>query len=425
MYQPIGELKLKNLTDSSEAKWGQLAPTGLPERVEFCRVCVLPNQKPITAKESSHTKNHKKSTIRFKDGICDACRWAEMKNTLVNWDDRERELRELCDQHRRNDGRYDVVVPASGGKDSRYVAHLLREKYNMNPLTTTWKPHMFTPVGLRNYLSLIDIGFPNIMISPKGNVQRTLTALAFKNLGHPFQPFIVGQRVVGPKVALDHDIKLVFYGENVAEYGNRIEDNFSPLMDPALYTCFDFNQQNLDEFALAGLTLRDLTSNLGFTLNDLQPYKSPSLERVHEAGIQVHYMSYYRKWSPQENFYYAAKHTKFQQADSRKDGSYSKYAGIDDVIEDLHFYMQLIKFGMGRCTWDAAQEIRAGHLERDEAVALVKKYDQEPPKEFLPEILEYMSISKSEFWSIVDSFRSPHLWKKLDDGNFVLSQSVS
>ena len=60
---------------------------------------------------------------------------------------REKELRELCDQYRKNDGSYDCLVPGSGGKDSFYAAHLLKYKYGMHPLTVTWAPHIYTPWG--------------------------------------------------------------------------------------------------------------------------------------------------------------------------------------------------------------------------------------------------------------------------------------
>ena len=404
--------------------WGELGPQGLPRQVIFCEKCVISNQKPISSIESRHTKKHLKETTNFKDNICDACRWAFAKENEINWKKRELDLQELCNKHRRNNGQYDVIVPASGGKDSRYVAHLLKHKYNMNPLTVTWKPHKFTDVGWQNFVGLIDSGQSNIMYSPRGDVQRRLTSLAFKNIGHPFQPFIVGQRVVGPKTALNYDVNLIFYGENVAEYGNRIEDNYSPLMDPKLYTCFDFNESNLDSYLLSGLTIKELIEDYNFCLSDLEPYKSPSLSQIKESLIEVHYMSYYRKWVPQENYYYAVNYTGFTPNEKRKDGSFAKYAGIDDVIEDLHYYMQLIKFGMGRCTWDAAQEVRTGKLEREEAIALVRKYDQEPPKEFLPEILEYLELEEDEFWSIVNSFRSKHLWS-LNNGKFSLKNGIN
>ncbi len=392
--------------------------------VIFCKTCVISNQKPVSSIESSHSQGDIKKTVNFKDGICDACHWAKIKDQDIDWQARESELKKLLDKHRKNNGEYDVIVPASGGKDSMYVAHMLKEKYNMNPLTVTWKPHVFTPIGFENFMSLIDSGQSNLMFSPPGDIQRRLTSLAFKNLGHPFQPFIVGQRVVGPKAALMNNVKLVFYGENVAEYGNQIKDNYSPIMDPELYTCFNHDKDTLDLFKLSGITLKDLIDKHDFSISDFESYKSPSLLEVESAGIQVHYMSYYKKWNPQENYYYSVQYTGFKASDRRKDGSYSKYAGIDDIMEDLHFYMQVIKFGMGRCTWDAAQEVRSGMLERHEEVALVSKYDQEQPTQYFQEILEYLNISESEFWSVIDFFRPEHLWRELDDGSFSLKHPI-
>ena len=408
-----------------ESPVGNRGEYGLPLEVEFCARCVISNQKPISSIESEHSVKHVKQTTAFIDGICDACRWAEAKETSVDWHEREEELQALCDLHRNTNGEHDVIVPASGGKDSRYVAHILKHRYGMNPLTVTWRPHLFTEIGLNNLFSLIDNGFPNVMVSPPGDVQRQLTRLAFKNLGHPFQPFIIGQRAVGPKLALQMGIKLIFYGENVAEYGNRIEDNYSPVMDARLYTCFDFNKHNLEQYMLAGEPLPAIIANHKVSLGDLESYRSPSLHEVESAGIQVHYMSYYRKWVPQENYYYAVENTGFVPNATRKSASFAKYAGIDDVLEDLHFYMQLIKFGMGRCTWDAAQEVRTGKLERDEAVALVKKYDGEAPLDSLVPLLDYLSISEPEFWKIVDSFRPKHLWTRETDGTYALMKTVS
>ena len=187
---------------------------------------------------------------------------------------------------------------------------------------------------------------------------------------------------------------------------------------------FDFDESTLGLYMLSGVTLKDLVGKHDFTLSELQQYKSPSRAQVDSSGIEVHYMSYYRKWIPQENYYYAVEHTDFRPNEKRKDGTYSKYAGIDDVMEDLHFYMQLIKFGMGRCTWDSAQEVRTGKLERDEAIALVNKYDKEPPIEFFDEILNYLDMSEIKFWSIIDSFRTKHLWIKDSGGVFSLRYPV-
>ena len=44
-------------------------------------------------------------------------------------------------------------------------------------------------------------GLDNMLYTPNGVLHRLLTALAFKNLLNPFQPFIVGQRIIGPLMA--------------------------------------------------------------------------------------------------------------------------------------------------------------------------------------------------------------------------------
>ena len=59
-------------------------------------------------------------------------------------------------------------------------------------------------------------GLDNILFTPNGRLHKLLTKLAFTNLLHPFQPFIIGQKLIGPKIANKFDIKLVFYGENQA-----------------------------------------------------------------------------------------------------------------------------------------------------------------------------------------------------------------
>ncbi|MDC1358666.1 N-acetyl sugar amidotransferase [Gammaproteobacteria bacterium] len=388
--------------------------------VSFCTRCVISTLRPTSTIEGKHKKNEEKPTTQFANGICDACRWAVIKETEIDWTQRASELHELCDKNRKGNGEYDVVVPASGGKDSMYVAHVLKHKYKMNPLTVTWAPNIWTEIGQKNHLNLIKSGFNNLLISPNGKVHRKLTRFAFEIIGHPFQPFIFGQRSVGPKVALQHDIKLIFYGENVAEYGNNIKDNYSPIMDPRLYTCYDIDDQ---ETRLGGMKIKDLYEQHGFERSDLIPYRSPSLETVTASGLQVHYMSYYKKWVPQENFYYAMKNTMFEPAETRTTGSYSKYSGLDDKLEWLHFYMMFIKFGMGRATADAAQEIRSDKITRDEGVKLVELYDSEFPTQHVGTLCEYMDLSEDEFYSIIDSFRSEKLWEKVD-GKWLLKHHV-
>jgi N-acetyl sugar amidotransferase len=392
---------------------------GLPEEVAFCSKCVMSNQRPTSAVEFKHTKDSKKTTMNFdEEGVCDACRTAEIKDN-IDWGMREEELIKLLDKHRKNDGSYDCLVPGSGGKDSAYQAHVLKYKYNMNPLTVTWPPILYTDYGLQNWKNWLDSGFDNISFYRNGKVMKLLTKLSIENLLHPFQTFILGQKNLAPKIAAQHGINLIFYGENEAEYGNPLADNMTSLRDKSY-----FSFENLDEVFLAGVSIKELIEKYDVRLNDLMAFLPPKVEDLEKANIEVHYLGYYLKWTPQEVYYYAVENTGFKARPHRTQGTFSKYSGIDDKIDDLHFYTTFIKFGIGRASYDASQEIRNKHLTREEGVALVKRFDGEFPDRYFEDVMNYIEMQPQQFYDLCDKFRSPHLWEKDESGNWKLRHTV-
>jgi N-acetyl sugar amidotransferase len=416
--------------DITETKYG------LPKEVRFCKRCVISNQRPNSAVEYQHTAQSKKQTIHFDaEGICDACRVAERKRQGIDWAEREAQLKELCDRYRSKDGSYDCIVPGSGGKDSFYAAHMLRYKYGMNPLTVTWAPHIYTEWGWKNFQAWIHAGFDNFLHTPNGRVHRLLTRLAVDKLFHPFQAFMFGQKSLAPKMALLHKIPLVFYGENEAEYGNPIADTETAKRDWSYFTAEDKSQ-----VFLGGTSVEELLTEFGLTKADLEPYMPADPAQIEKQKVEVHYLGYYLKWHPQSCYYYSVEHGGFQASPERTPGTYSKYNSIDDRIDDFHYHTTFIKFGIGRATYDAAQEIRSGDITRDEGVALVRRFDGEFPERFAEEIFRYLSIPASEFPQasrhfeepimtreyydrLADSFRSPHLWM-YQNGEWKLRHTV-
>ena len=393
---------------------------GLPEVVRFCKLCVISNQRPSSAIEFTHKLSDNKKTISFdEDGICDACRFNIQKHTVIDWDQREKDLETLLEKHRDKKG-FNVVVPGSGGKDSAYTSHILKYKYGMNPLTVTWAPHLYTQVGWENFQNWIHVGgLDNILFTPNGKLHRFLTRQAFLNLLHPFQPFIVGQRLIGPLIAEKFGIDLVMYGENQAEYGNSISENKDPKMDKSFFTTED-----LSSVVLGGLSIKEIINQTDFNINDFSAYLPISKESQSQKSLEVHYLGYYLKWDPQECYYYAVENTGFNSNDQRTEGSYSKYSSIDDKIDPFHYFTTLIKFGLGRASYDASQEIRNHKITRDEGVELVNKLDTEFPNRYFKEFLEYIDISEVEFLSTIDKFRPEHLWDNRN-GVWILRNRVT
>ncbi len=409
--------------------WEQFSPTkdkgtfalyGLPEKVVFCKRCVISNQRPNSVIEFKNNIQSKKETIAFdEDGVCAACRYADIKDKEINWKEREEQLIKLCQHYRSKQGNYDCIVPGSGGKDSSFTAHILKYKYGMHPLTVTWAPHIYTDTGFQNLQKWIHSGLDNILFTPNGKIHRLVTKLAFENLLHPFQPFIIGQRHIAPRFSSLYGIPLVFYGENQAEYGNNIAENFKPTMDPRFFE----SDIDLKSIFLGGVSAEELIKKYCVAYEDLLPYLPPDKGKVRSVGTVVHYLGYYLKWDSQECYYYAADHTGFCVNTERTEGSYSKYSSIDDRIDPFHYYTTFIKFGIGRATYDAAQEIRNKKITREEGAGLVKRYDSEFPKKFYPEVLDYLQLDEGKFWSHINKARSGHLWK-FEDGQWRLRHAV-
>jgi N-acetyl sugar amidotransferase len=376
----------------------------IPKEVKWCKKCVVSNQRP--------------RIIFDKDGVCSGCKNTEYKNNEIDWEQREKELVDLLDKHRSSDGSWDVIVPSSGGKDSGFVAHQLRYKYGMNPLTVTWSPLQYTDIGFQNFQSCINAGFTNLLCTPNGKLQRKLARLSFEELGDAFHVFVLGQISYPFQMALKLGIKLVFYGENgEAEYAGDPEYADKPYKPSSEWVKQHFKGLTFRELLDYGLKNKEYLSEDDYSESDLMFYEPPTTEQLDKVGIVgKHFYSYYHKWSPQENYYYCVEHTGFKPNSERSEGTYSKYSSLDDKMDGFHYYMRYIKFGLGRCLEEAAHEVRDGHIIREEGVALMRRYEGEFPEKYFKDFLGYLDISEDHFWEVVDSWRPKHLWKQTNKG---------
>ena len=383
------------------------------KNIIFCKKCVESNQRYIGSiahldqKSSNKKEEFKQRTDFSKEGIGSGCLFYEKKKN-INWEEREKELVEILNRYRKSDGSYDVLVPGSGGKDSVFVSHILKNKYKMNPLSCTWAPHMYTDIGWRNFQSWINSGLDNILFTPNGVTHRKLTRLSFRNLLHAFQPFQLGQTIFPTRVAIEKNIKLIITGDIYADQGtggNVHNDSYS--LNPALFTYKDKK-----DLFFGGVPYHEL-EKYDISENDMLPYLPIEENKFSNYDIQTIGLPYFISYNPQSNYYYAKEHTNFEvNPDGRTEGTYTKYQSLDDKIDGLHHYTWFIKTGRGRATEDATLEIRNNIITREEGVALIKKYDGEFPKKYFNEILEYLDMKEDEFYEIIDSFRPDHIWKK-------------
>jgi N-acetyl sugar amidotransferase len=356
--------------------------------VQMCTRCVMTNQRP--------------RIVFDEEGVCSACRYAERKRGEIDWEERHKELVLLFNrQSMPPAGSYHVVVPCSGGKDSSFVASYLRDQCNMNVLCATWAPFIYTGVGWRNMQAFVQAGFDVNIFMPNGLLHRKLARLGLEFYGDPFLPFIYGQLNWPMHVAAQNDIGLVFFGENgEAEYGGDPSANDKPCWDEADWERVYMKGGGVEKLVRLGHQLGCISDE---EISAYSEFYRPLIPDHPIGAPEFHWLGYYLPWHPQGNFYHAAEHTGFK-TDKRSEGTWTTYASLDDKLDGLHYYMGYVKFGIGRCTSDAAHEIRDGNLGRDEALALVKKYDGELPARHLGECLDYLGMDRPQLDRVIARF---------------------
>lgn len=359
-----------------------------PPHVQMCKRCVVTNQRPRITFDA--------------EGICSACRYSDAVRQREEWDFRRQKLEEIFQRKRRQEG-YDCIVPCSGGKDSSTVAYRLKHEFNVNPLCVKWAPFVYTEIGRQNMDALVQHGFDVIEMTPNGLLHRKLARLAFEYLGDHFQPFVYGQLAFPMQMAVKLGIDLVFGAENgEAQYGGDTSANDKHCWDYTDWERVYLKGAGVERLVQIG---RDLGVFADPEVRQLSEfYRLPEPEKL--KNVEYHWLAHYLPHHPQSNFYMASEKTGFRPNPERNVGTYSRYASIDDATDDWHYFMAYVKFGIGRCTSDAAHEIRDGDLTREEGLVLVAKYDGEfPPKHKFEMFKSYLGLTDEQFWRAVERFR--------------------
>jgi N-acetyl sugar amidotransferase len=346
-------------------------------------------------------------------GWCNACIWKERKKAL-DWGGRRKELEGLLDRHRRSDGRFDCIVPVSGGKDGSYVAYNLKHKYGMNPLAVTVTPALSLELGDRNLRAFVESGYNHISVNPAHETMRTLNKLGLIEMGFPYYGWLIAIHTAVIRVAMGFGVDLVFYGEDgEVEYGGSTETSKNPIYDV----------QYQKKIYLEG-GYEKVVNASGASGSDLYFFRFPDDVELKKHPIQLTHWSYFEDWDPYRNYLVAKEHCGLMEAEDSNAGTFTNFSQNDQALYALHTYLMFLKFGFGRANQDACIEVRRGAMDRQQAVNLVRMYDGHYPEEFIGQYLEYYGMTESELDAVFDRYANKVLFDKIDGRwkpNFVVS----
>ncbi len=356
--------------------------------IKVCKKCLMPSSRP--------------RVIFNQSGLCNAC-INSSKKKRIDWVKRKKEFEVLLEKNKPSKGLYDCIVPWSGGKDSSMIALKLKEDYNLNPLLVTFSPMIPTEIGNYNREQLIQKGFDHIFVRPNQNVSRYLAKRFFIERGNPKVCWDAGVTATPLQIASQLEIPLVIYAEHgESEFGGK---SLSKKHE---------RERDINEF------LEHLVGDDPFNWVDdfvdernLAPYFFPDNNFIKKNKIKAVYFTYFFEWDILKNYEYVSERINFKTAPGNKsDGTFTNFDSLDDKIDNLYYYMQMIKFGFGRCVRDASRHIMYGHITRKEGLDFVKKYDKEFPNTYLGDVLDYLQLNKSELLYYIDKHRNTEIWKK-------------
>ena len=357
------------------------------KKVFWCKNCVVMSTRP---------------RITFNDkGICSACQWADRKKGL-DWSLREKLLVDLLKKHKSKNNSFDCIVAVSGGKDGSYVSYNLKHKFKINPLTVTIRPHTETATGKKNLDNFIESGYNNVLVSPDGEAMRELNKLGLIEMGFPYYGWLITVHTAVLRVANQFNISLLFYSEDgEVEYGGDAKH-----INDGIYSVDYMKSSYLEK------GYDKILKMSGLNEQQLYWFKFPSDEELKKLKPEVTHYSFYEDWDPYRNYQVAKKFCGLSENKNLNEGTYTNFAQNDQKLYALHVYFMYLKYGFGRTTQDAAIDIRRGSLSRDQAVQLIKMYDDIYPEKLFEEYCDYFKMTMDDFLKNIDKWANKDLFEK-------------
>ena len=95
-----------------------------------------------------------------------------------------------------------------------------------------------------------------------------------------------------------------------------------------------------------------------------------------------------------------------------------------EKINRIHQYLKLLKFGYGRATDHACEDIRNNKISRKQGIKLVKKYDRvKLSNYFVKDFIKFIDINLHTFNKVLDKFKNKNIWLK-NKKNLNINQSI-
>ena len=363
----------------------------------------------IYCKKCLYTSSHPFGITFDEKGICSGCQVHEEKNSL-DWDNRLDELKNLTNKYKsKTKKNYDCIVPISGGSDSYFIVHIVKNILRLNPLLVCNNKYFNTEIGIKNLTNLrikfdADILIQNLNI----NTVKKITKFTLSEFGNIYWPIIAGQTVYPVQMAIKYEIPLIIWGAN---QGLEQVGMYSHLHNVEMSRRY---REDHDLFGNDAIEMKNIKSNL--SENDIFNYLYPDDKLINKIGVRGIYLGNYIKWDPTKQHNLMVK--KFNYRTMKFKRTFDVFDHVDCFnYMNVHDILKLYKHGYSKVTDHACREIRHGRLTKNNAIDLVKYYEKQkiiPPKH----LADWLEIDLKSLNFIFNQFKNKKFWKQKNIDNW-------
>jgi N-acetyl sugar amidotransferase len=370
--------------------------------MKYCKRCLYP-------------ENHPYGMIFDEQGICMGCRVHEEKNT-IDWGQRFRKLKKIVDINTKNRGNkeFDCIIPVTGGGDSYFIVHTVKNVLGLNPLLVNYNSHFNTKVGIRNLANLttvFDCDMLNSTLSPE--LVKKITKVTLQKYGSIYWHVLAGYLTFPVQIAVKFRIPLIIWG---VQPWSEQTGMFSHLDES------EMTDRCRLEHGLMGISPEELLNNEKLNYKDLLSFIYPDDKDIESVGLRGIYLSNYLRWDAK------TQHEKmidmYGYETSAQERTFNTYEDVHCVHSaGLHDYIKYLKLGYSKVTDHATREIRLGRMTREEGIQLVENYTEKKPSD-LNIFLNWLNISEDFFYESINKFRDNRIWE-YNKKKWILKDKVS
>lgn len=356
---------------------------GARDSMRRCTVCILPETFPFLEFDGS--------------GVCSMCR--SYQKTLPLGRDA---LEERVAPFRRTDGKADCIVSISGGRDSSFGLHYVKQELGLNPVSFTYDWGLVTDLARRNISRLCGrLGVENILVSAdlkekRANVRRNILAWLKRPQLGMIPLFMAGDKQFfyhGNRLARQTGLKLVFFFPNRLERTN-FKSGFCGVSEGNQWY---FNVSPAQKLKLASYFGKEFLLNPSYVNQSLIDTAHAFYSTYFLPNDRLLFLFDYVPWDEQVIMSTLREKYDWQRA-TDTDATWR----IGDGTAAFYNYIYYTVAGFTEHDTFRSNQIREGLMTRDAALSLALKENQ-PRHDALREYSQVIGFDWDEAQRIIDA----------------------